>query len=101
MLSDFTVNSTTLKGNQNRPDFADAEKLFLLFEYPLGIPTPQGHDGSYFCSSSSKVPPGTPTPRAMMEAIFVLSQVTPGPGATCIYCVRSLLAASNSFWEIL
>jgi hypothetical protein len=49
----FAINSTTLRGNQNRPDFADAEKLFLLFKHPLGTRSPQGHDGSYFCSSPS------------------------------------------------
>jgi len=36
MLSDFTVNSTTLKGNQNRPDFADAEKLFFTLRVSPG-----------------------------------------------------------------
>jgi hypothetical protein len=32
----FAINSMTVRSNQNRPDFADAEKLFLLFKYPWG-----------------------------------------------------------------
>ena len=37
------MNGATLRGNQNRPDFTDAEKLFLLFEYPRDSDSP-GHD---------------------------------------------------------
>jgi hypothetical protein len=28
---------TTVRSDQNRPHFADAEKLFLLFKYPWGL----------------------------------------------------------------
>jgi hypothetical protein len=38
---------------------------------------PQGHDGSYFCSSPS-TPRDSDSPGAMTEAIFVLPQVSPG-----------------------
>jgi hypothetical protein len=61
-------------------DFVNTEKLFLLFKYPWGLRppramteaifvlpqvpgtlTPQGNDGSYFCSSPS-------TPRDSLTA---------------------------------
>ena len=47
------INSTAVRSIQNRPDFADAEKLFLLFKYPWELQLPRTHDGSYFCSSPS------------------------------------------------
>jgi hypothetical protein len=39
-----------VRSNQNRPDFADAEELFLLFKYPWELRLPRAMTEAIFCS---------------------------------------------------
>src|SRR5256885_1795537 len=73
------MNSTALKGTKIGQILQMLRSYFYSSSI-WGFRTPQGHDGSYFCSFPS-YPQGLRLPRAITEAIFVLPKVPTHDGS--------------------
>src|SRR5271154_1566743 len=89
------------------------EAIFVLLEVPLGTLTPQGHDGSYFCSSpnhdeklflfSPSTPRDSDSPgrtRTRMQFDRISPRENSGPPATFQNCLpRPSHLLGRSSWE--
>jgi hypothetical protein len=95
------MNSMTVRSNQNRPDFADAEKLFLLFKYPWGLRPPRAMMEAIFVLP--QVPPGTPAPRDERRLPSPPKMVRASYSAGCKASLRlsALTPANSRLWDLI